>query len=917
MRVITGRPGAGTSLAIDDEVRQALSAGMSACLLVPTLPDVRRAQSRLAGDLPVGLQVAQLDRFIETEWTLRGDGRRLVDRLERRILLSRAWDATSGGAALRSGLHDLLATLVRLAAAHGVEHARAVPTGPAGRVVHVLERYFGDLAAAGLIEPGSAAHALSRTPCSPAGLVAVSGFTDLDPAQCAVLATWSVRSDVVIAVPYDVGVPATEVIRTVVDRLASMGATLQPLEPREAIPPELDALARRLFGPGTPVRAEGRIELGLVQGAEAEARFLARRVSRAVAAGIPAERIAVAFRDPTRHYPWLSRALGDEGVGADYDVSLPVGETPFGRALLQLWAFATGGHRRVDLAGFLRTPFSGVSPSAVDAADGRWRWHRRADGLRLLGDLRSGDGGERLITDMVRAAGEPLNAASAATWQEMADCLLANAYPGDAPILDGAALVDAAAHRALVSAIDTLVELGDALPIHLMDAYRASRVSQAVLERPGNIQVLSVDRLRSRQFDVVLIGGLTAGEFPRRGAGDVLEGDAVREVLDAFGVTHDQSEESARERLLFYLAATRARETLVLVRQEADEEGRGLRRSIFWDEVLDLYRPAGSDDDTGCPVSDELVIRSLAEEEGRVARSRTPRGCIADDRVRSRLAAVDVVSASDIEAYLSCPYAWFVERVLRPGRLDLEIDPRVRGALVHDALARFYLAWPCETGNARVGPASVSGALALADRIVSEVLADAPEARTLDEEQTLGSVRSQAARLVERDASFLPAYAPVAVEWSFGMDDDPLDLGTFRLKGRADRIDEGPEGIVVIDYKGSSATKLSDLEKYGKIQLQLYAIAAAAAFGRPVAGGLYRALSTTQDRGFFLQGIDGPGLTRTDALDAAGIEELLRSAVDTAARAVEGMRAAAIEPAPDPRRCAFCTASGFCDEVRQ
>jgi RecB family exonuclease len=169
------------------------------------------------------------------------------------------------------------------------------------------------------------------------------------------------------------------------------------------------------------------------------------------------------------------------------------------------------------------------------------------------------------------------------------------------------------------------------------------------------------------------------------------------------------------------------------------------------------------------------------------------------------------------------------------------------------------------------------------------------------------------AALVERDASFLPGYAPEHVEWEFGRaaTAPAVDLGGVSLIGRADRIDVGPEGIVVVDYKRTHAAPLAEIRRDRLVQLQLYAVAASRTMGLPVAGGLYRGLKERADRGFVLGDVPG-SLKRTDVTDAAGMKVLLRGAVDAAVQAADDMRHGRIQATPSVRACAYCQAVSFC-----
>jgi RecB family exonuclease len=167
--------------------------------------------------------------------------------------------------------------------------------------------------------------------------------------------------------------------------------------------------------------------------------------------------------------------------------------------------------------------------------------------------------------------------------------------------------------------------------------------------------------------------------------------------------------------------------------------------------------------------------------------------------------------------------------------------------------------------------------------------------------------------LVERDATFLPGYAPEHLEWGFGGSSalPAVDIGGVSLKGRADRIDVGPEGLVVVDYKRTNAASLKHIERDGLVQLQLYAVAASRVLGLPVAGGLYRSLKDGSDRGFMLAGVSG-AFKAADVVEPGRLEELLETAVGEARRVAGEIREGRIEQTPSTDACRYCAASGFC-----
>jgi RecB family exonuclease len=286
---------------------------------------------------------------------------------------------------------------------------------------------------------------------------------------------------------------------------------------------------------------------------------------------------------------------------------------------------------------------------------------------------------------------------------------------------------------------------------------------------------------------------------------------------------------------------------------------------------------------------------------------------LADPASHELLETIDAVSPGEVELYTGCPYRWFVERRLRPRTPDAEVDVMVAGLAAHKALAGFYRAWTADGSRSRVTGALAEEACSLARAAVKQAIAESPEPSTLDEEWLLASVEPGVLGLVERDARFLPDYVPARFEWSFGLEDgdEPIDVGGVRIKGRADRIDVGPQGLVVIDYKRSKAKSLAEIRREGLVQLQLYAVAASLRLGMPVAGGIYRSLSTGADRGFVSSSVAG-AFYDNDRCAPSEIDEVLEQAVETARDAVAGMRRGTITPSPDAKRCPYCSALPFC-----
>jgi ATP-dependent helicase/nuclease subunit B len=182
-------------------------------------------------------------------------------------------------------------------------------------------------------------------------------------------------------------------------------------------------------------------------------------------------------------------------------------------------------------------------------------------------------------------------------------------------------------------------------------------------------------------------------------------------------------------------------------------------------------------------------------------------------------------TVSDVETWIGNPYAIFARRVLNLEPLPVlgaEPGPAEKGQVVHEALSRFAARYPSD----------------LPDDIAAELMSAAHE--VLCELATHSRVT---AFWLPRLARFASWFAETEPERRKGIRRVLAELegacvlaapaGPFTLRARADRIDVGPGGIVITDYKtGSLPTDVAVLSG-GAPQLPLEAgIAAAGGFER-------------------------------------------------------------------------------------
>ncbi|MGH2853431.1 MAG: PD-(D/E)XK nuclease family protein, partial [Solirubrobacteraceae bacterium] len=256
---------------------------------------------------------------------------------------------------------------------------------------------------------------------------------------------------------------------------------------------------------------------------------------------------------------------------------------------------------------------------------------------------------------------------------------------------------------------------------------------------PGAVAVLDPLALRARRVRALFLCGLQEDVFPAPAQPEpFLSEEERRGLAEASGLRLGRPVDAlAAERYLLYAAVSRPEELLVLSWHTADDDGLPSARSLFVDDVCDLFAcdPYAGRSSIG------RTRRALGEVgEGRgsgVASSHVPptgRGGIAplrDPRVLAELRE-RVWSASSMQAWAGCPVRWFVESLLRAEDLEPEAEPLARGGLAHAALRDVLEGLRSETGSARLRPELLPRArellrAALAEHAGEYPLSTAPE----------------------------------------------------------------------------------------------------------------------------------------------------------------------------------------------
>ena len=179
-----------------------------------------------------------------------------------------------------------------------------------------------------------------------------------------------------------------------------------------------------------------------------------------------------------------------------------------------------------------------------------------------------------------------------------------------------------------------------------------------------------------------------------------------------------------------------------------------------------------------------------------------------------------LTSASQIEAYSTCPLYWFVSYRVKPQSIDAGFDNMEKGNFVHDVLEHLHARLPQE-GMERVTPENLPRAQELLHEVFDETLAEHAGKRGTEgplvplspvEERQVAEILPQLEGVLAYESEALAPFAPRYLEFAFN--ELKVEYAGWPLGGRIDRVDVDAENrAVVIDYKhrtGVEEFKLAD-----------------------------------------------------------------------------------------------------------
>lgn len=873
----------------------------------------RKALAR-SGAMTLGVSPTTVAAFLADSWEVWGDGRRLVEPKERLLLMLAAVEdgplpSTLGLAqalvrfvAWNAGTEVLQQALASLAggSAEGLpSRLEDALTEREHAALAAIASYVRALGAHGLVEPGEAAQLLASR---------------MDPAAIEV---------------------ADELFETpaVMGWLGAIGGVPASADPRPLPPLPKGVEARFAFPAGATavVRAiKEEVESALVAATEA---------SRTDA------RVVVCSPDPVGLFEDLAPALMGDGIACALKGLARFGETPLGRALKAVRKLMAGeGSWRQAATDFAYSPLSGIKPSDAQRMNAQWRGDRLIEAAQAVGQLR-----EASLTFAPMEA--LLRCADMAALDELKQAVAESQL-----VPKGPATLERSAFQSLRSLIEAAEGLDVPVPLGVLEEALVVPLSAKATmgQQAGDGPIVefcalrSMDGLAPESAFAVIIADMTDAAFGSGRSRSTLDG--LAEKLGA----EEPPSRFEEWRAAFACAESAATARFVAMAPLRDSAQEPTYPAFLFDELVGVLPDGGAlvdVDDEGLyqlpqryaeralRCGEEAMVAGLGQsfaEPAEIEQLPAPvRGQLSELPMERFLrmvpdgsGAVPVLSPSAIEAYVQCPYQWFVARKVGANSLDEGFGPLEKGTFAHQVYKRLFdqLA---ESGICKVDDHTLPQVLAAFEAVFEAVLAEQSSQEAGDRMAPIDSLEQQQVALLKgqlreslRHMTRLPQ-AFIIHEHEYDLrPEDGIDYAGARVTGRVDRIDvdEEEKRFAVLDYKGSlidheagfdDGDDLDSFELPHKVQALIYAQALRSKLA-PMAcvGALYLSYRAKEASKLAAGSYDSVGYG-TDAATkrsqvSASFDAFLDAVERQIAPRIEALRAGRIAPDPAPGACFYC-----------
>lgn len=894
--------GAFLSNSVQEQLEASLERWGSAQLIVPSSDAVLLVKRQLGAiqELSVGVNVSTFDEWVRDQWKLYGSSDRLLSTTLRKVFFQQVLDGMStdelGSLNAGKGTVELLS---KLAPEYLTELDQIMNSGQlsAGQMsaCKVLERYKALLEEKSYVEGCQCLdYLLQSIPAQGAALI-FSRVEDLSEARLQFVRRLSQKRDVAFSLYVPEG-PAGYAAEQQLELVGGSGCDCRvdvELAPA-AKSQELNDLLARVFRAteGNEVTPSGAVTFLSPLGQLAEAESISRYISQCVESG--SKSFVVYTSNPQKVWDALSQKLAAKGIAAHYKRSVRIQDSLAGRAFASLIdAYVTlreraeleknidyqaSEHQMGDmswwpprtLTDYLISPISGISVERAWMLDKSWRGNRTLYATRVLETLSKAAMSSRLCAETIKSL-ELGRIGSAA--QRIIEYLSAEASDEQSEVAQSKETLlqnqeSLKVMSKIVSSAQELHEAGLKLTPQTLKSFIDLCKNQAVMTPVSNgvksdIQVLiaPVNQAHSFEpymFDTVIFQGMDTLNFGVKASDGALQ-EFVRHASKTPKVS-----EFARYQRDFYTALTTASTSVAFEKVEQKD----VFNAVALSEVKACY-PKDYAKKTGLVRGEEEVLVNLlpqASDPERVAELPTIESGEIDPKLKNIVVlprhltretleqelqglievsreGLPLLSASQIETYLECPYKWFTQRRIKISQVDTEFAPMQMGTFIHRVLELTHATLLAEALGCDVAEVdSAVEPMLLQDvdgsRITSDNLDHAKQVldicfaqvwdeqfnninrassnelipHSIQERKQVENIRKELKDLLEFEASHFIGYQPRFFELRFGREENVVEYAGAQFTGSIDRVDVNAHGqALIIDYK-HKVTK--DLKAY-------------------------------------------------------------------------------------------------------
>lgn len=894
--------GAFLSNSVKEQLEASLERWGSAQLVVPSSDAVLLVKRQLGAiqELSVGVNVSTFDEWMRDQWKLYGSSDRLLSTTLRKVFFQQILDGMStdelGSLNASKGTVELLSKLAPeyLTELDQIMASGQLSTGQMS-ACKVLERYKALLEEKLYVEVCQCLDYLLQSIPTQGPALIFSRVEDLSEARLKFVRRLSQKRDVAFSLYVPEG-PAGYAAEQQLELVGGSGCNCRvDVEPAPAAKSqELNDLLARVFRAkeGNEVTPSGAVTFLSPLGQHAEAESISRYISQCVESG--SKSIAVYTSNSQKVWDALSQKLAAKGIAAHYKRSVRIQDSLAGRAFASLIdAYVTlseraeleknidyqaSDHQMGDmswwpprtLTDYLISPISGISVERAWMLDKSWRGNRTLYATRVLETLSKAAMSSRLCAETIKSL-ELGRIGSAA--QRIIEYLATETSDEQAEVVpfEETSLQKQESLKVMskiVSSAKELHEAGLKLTPQTLKSFIELCKDQTVMMPVSNgiesdIQVLiaSVSQAHSFEphtFDTVIFQGMDTLNFGVKASDGALQ-EFVRHASKTPKVS-----EFARYQRDFYTALTTASTSVAFEKVEQKD----VFNAVVLSEVKACY-PKDYAKKTGVARGEEEVLVNLLPQATNpecVAELPTIESGEIDPKLKNIVVlprhltretleqelqglievsreGLPLLSASQIETYLECPYKWFTQRRIKISQVDTDFAPMQMGTFIHRVLELTHATLLAEALGCDVAEVdSVVESALLQDipgsRITSDNLDHAKQVldscfaqvwdeqfnninrassnelipHSIQERKQVENIREDLKDLLEFEASHFIGYQPRFFELRFGREENVVEYAGAQFTGSIDRVDVNAHGqALIIDYKHKGT---NDLKAY-------------------------------------------------------------------------------------------------------